>query len=441
MKKLLALILTCIIALGATACGGKLIEDNDKRPSIFISLFNGGYGREWLDKIVNEYNAEKQENKYKITIRASKDEFHTILSQLQSGTAIYDMFITNSYMYKMIDANLVENISDVWDSTPAGSEKTIRQMMTGSENYAAGYGDGGAYIFEYLLLLDEKFKDADIGAMSGEEKLRFYADKAFIAAGERLYDAAESAAGTREQKKRVSLSRAQLEFCKLSAAYLAGAEDYPAMRRAFVEKLVAAGVKNYREGAAIPPVEKLDFTKSPLIFSQVDKTVSVSGAPCALQRAGDSTCPIYGFDFSFTAAYAEGVLKISLSVEDGEIFTRDNNIESWEQDCAEIYVSETCNRTSAMTAGDYKIRVNAHGVFDAFGAEEKVKSCKAEKTDAGYAVTLELFLAKREKIGFEINAHDFGADGIYKSTRYWNALKNADVFNAPYHYGLLKLED
>ena len=121
--------------------------DDDKRPSIYISYFNGGYGREWLDKIVGEYNAERTDNKYKTTIRASKDEFNVILSQLQSGTAIYDMFITNSYMYKMIDAGLVEDISDVWDSTPAGSDRSIRNMMTGSENYAVGYGDGKGGIY------------------------------------------------------------------------------------------------------------------------------------------------------------------------------------------------------------------------------------------------------------------------------------------------------
>ena len=151
MKKLLALLLTCCIALGATACGGKRIEDDDKRPSIYISLFNGGYGREWLDKIVNEYNAEKTENKYKLTVRATKDEFNTILSNLQSGTAIYDLFITNSYMYKMIDAGVVEDIRDVWDSTPAGSEKTIREMMSDPESYAQGYGDGKGGIYALPL--------------------------------------------------------------------------------------------------------------------------------------------------------------------------------------------------------------------------------------------------------------------------------------------------
>ena len=303
------------------------------------------------------------------------------------------------------------------------------------------YGAGGKFLYEYLLLLDEKYRGADVWAMTEEEKLRFFADGAFIAAGEKLYAEAESAGGTKEQKERLAHSRLQLDFCKLAAAYLAGEKGYPDMRRAFTEKLTAAGVKKYREGAAIPPADRLDYSKSPFLFAQVDKTVRAGRSPCAPQRAGDSTCPVYGFDFSFTAAYFAGVLLIEAEIRDGEIFTQDNNIESWEQDCVEIYVSETCNRTAALRAGDYKIRVNAHGVSDAFGSGEKVKSCKAKRTNTGYAVTAELYLSGTEKIGFELIAHDFGADGKYKSTRYWNALKNADVFNAPYHYGIMEIKD
>lgn len=303
------------------------------------------------------------------------------------------------------------------------------------------YGKGGKYIFEYLRLLDEKFKGADTRFMNDEEKLRFFGDDKLIAAGIRLYDAAEEAAESEAQKERVRRNRLQLDFCRCAAAYLAGAAEYPAMHRAFVENLVAAGVKNYREGAAIPPTGKLDYAKSPLIFSQIDKTIRLTGALSAAQSAGESTGELYGFDFSFRAAYENGVLKIDLDVTDGEIFTRDDNIDSWEQDCAEFYVSETCNRSASLKAGDYKVRVNAHGVINAFGSADKIKSCEVKKTQAGYAVCLELFLAGTNRIGFEITAHDFGVDGRYKSTRYWNALKNADVFHSPYHYGIFELED
>lgn len=142
-KRLIALLLATL-SVGSMAACGQENQTEDKRPSIYLSLFNGGYGRVWLDQIVNDYNAAHPENEYKITVRASKDEFNTIYNQLTAGTAVYDMAFTNAYAYKMIDANLLEDISSVWDSKPEGSDKTVRQMMIDSENYAEAYkGDNG----------------------------------------------------------------------------------------------------------------------------------------------------------------------------------------------------------------------------------------------------------------------------------------------------------
>ena len=151
-KKTVALSLSLLMAVSVTACSGKKIEEgNDKRPSIYISVFNGGYGREWLDTIVADYNAARPDNSYKISVRASKDEYTTILAGLQAGSAIYDMFIT-AEAYKFIDAGVVEPITDVWDSKPEGSDRTIRQMMIAEEDYSQGYGDGSGAEFALPLV-------------------------------------------------------------------------------------------------------------------------------------------------------------------------------------------------------------------------------------------------------------------------------------------------
>ena len=60
------------------ACGGTKVENTDKRPTIYISAFNGGYGIDWLNKMVSDYNAERTENAYQVAVRDSKDEFSTI---------------------------------------------------------------------------------------------------------------------------------------------------------------------------------------------------------------------------------------------------------------------------------------------------------------------------------------------------------------------------
>lgn len=156
MKRIGALLLTGSTLLGMTSCigsGGTKLEpdDGDKRPAIYVSVFNGGYGREWIDTIVSDYNKEHPENSYKIAVRSSKDEFNTVLNNLQAGTAPYDMFYTNAFAYKLINARVLEDITDVWETKPDGSDRTIHEMMVGSENYAKAYSDAAGKLYAVPL--------------------------------------------------------------------------------------------------------------------------------------------------------------------------------------------------------------------------------------------------------------------------------------------------
>ena len=63
----LAVLIIFVLCLSTAACGEKIIDD-DKRPAIYVSVFNGGYGIEWLEKMVKDYNAEHPENKYKMAL-------------------------------------------------------------------------------------------------------------------------------------------------------------------------------------------------------------------------------------------------------------------------------------------------------------------------------------------------------------------------------------
>ncbi len=161
-------VLAFIMLFTAVACdglGGRPVggddddsgaDPNDKRPSMFISVFNGGYGRKWLDKIVNEYNQSHPENKYKIVVNANKDEFNSILNKLASGTFNNDMFITNLYAYKLIDNKYVEDISAIWDYDPDNNGSTLRQTMYSAETYAQAFGDGEGGL--YALPINESLQ-------------------------------------------------------------------------------------------------------------------------------------------------------------------------------------------------------------------------------------------------------------------------------------------
>lgn len=165
-----------IIAMGALATimtattvgcngggiGGKPIVDenggapNDTRTAMYISMFEGEYGRAWLDRIVNEYNAAHPENSYKISVLASKDEFETLQSRVLSGTLGCDMFITNLWIHKLISAGAVEDISSVWTSDPDNNGSTIESIMYNATDYKAAYGDGKGGL--YALPLQESLQ-------------------------------------------------------------------------------------------------------------------------------------------------------------------------------------------------------------------------------------------------------------------------------------------
>ncbi len=162
-----------------TACGGgKKVGDDDKRPAIYIQVFEGGYGAEWLRDTIKAYNADNPDNKYKIAIRANKDEFNKVAADIQSGTAIFDMFFSNANVYQLIDGNQLEPLTDVFKSTPDGSADTIEQMLTRSEYVTAYTGrDGELYAIPWQESIKGFVYDHDVFLQYG---LLFKEDGTFI---------------------------------------------------------------------------------------------------------------------------------------------------------------------------------------------------------------------------------------------------------------------
>ncbi len=140
---------------GGTLNGGENPYDdkNDTRPAMFVQVFEGGYGRTWLDKAIYEFNKANPDNKYKLKTLPNKKEFNEISSMLQAGTADYDIFFTNLYVYKLINLGLLEDISSVWASDPDNNGSTIESIMYNAEDYKKAYGDGKGGL--YALPLNE----------------------------------------------------------------------------------------------------------------------------------------------------------------------------------------------------------------------------------------------------------------------------------------------
>ena len=329
---------------------------------------------------------------------------------------------------------------------------TYEEYLGYIQTYLVGvFGAGGKYIGEYLKLLDEKFYHLDYYGLSPQEKLRFFGDEQFVARGKELYQKALSETSDEKLKERILNNRLQLDFCDLCCMYLAknecaeNSQTYRAAHRAFYEKQKNSGVTYYKENNILPDLSRIDFDKSPFELSQKDKTLYLKEGEWTKEyESGDITNEAdRKFKFTFSLFVKGRDLSIRINVSDSEIYFNNNNLTDWAQDCIEVYISEVFNRTSKKQAGDYAYRVNADGKHYAFGHDEKLSCVNVTKSNNGYyaelTIKLDRPICETEKIGFEIMAHDFGRNGEYLATRYWNALKFSAVCDRPDFYGIVAL--
>lgn len=330
---------------------------------------------------------------------------------------------------------------------------TYEEYCTYMQTYLNGYyGEAGKYIYEYIWLLDKQFHRVEYGDMTLAERVALHGEEDFVLKGRALYEKAAASVSDPILVERLQKNRLQFEFCELCYLYEKQKtdeslrEEYERRHRAFFYAQKEYGVTMYRENGRIPDLSRIDFTKMPLTLTQADKTIPLKeGERTATYCAQDSTSKeAYGFDFAFSVFGEDNVLQLDIEVQDKDVFLNSEHMESWEQDCVEIYVSEGFNRTNIRTDGDYTYRVNADGAYYTNGHDDKIESCVGEKTEGGYKIRVRIRLqqawADLDKIGFEIMVHDFNGDGKYIATRYWNALKFSPVSDCPNYYGIIEVK-
>lgn len=336
----------------------------------------------------------------------------------------------------------------------ANPDMTYNQYRDYMKSFCLNYfGQGGEYILEFIDLLEERYNSFNLFAKTKEEQetgkystkhkseddlLEIFGDENLVAKSKLLFEKAYKLAKSETERSHIEKYKLNADWCEVAKKYIYQEDDYVQFRFEFLKKYLAYGGVEYKENAKIPPLEKLDLSKSPFRFEAPTKTIVLeNGIQSSQYFAGDSTCKEnYGFGFEFTLLLENEKLNLDLDVYDNDIFVNDKNISDWEQDCVEIFVSETCSRTTKINeVGVYKVRVNANGVY--LDEANKVISCKTRKTDNGYNIQLILPMPT-EKIGFDIMAHDFSKGKKYLSTRYWNALAFSTA-GCPANFGIIQL--
>ena len=178
-KKTKVLGLAALCALSSSllgACGGgngggffgdELIEEIDKsKTQIYVEIFNGGYGKEWLELLKTDF--EKEYPQYQVMITPAKRDMYTISSAIQTGNGSADVYFTAGPMYvkDLAFSDLLVDLSDIYQEKAAEDETyTLKEKIIDSEIYEQAFSNAngtGIYCLPYGIGFTGIILDMDL---------------------------------------------------------------------------------------------------------------------------------------------------------------------------------------------------------------------------------------------------------------------------------------
>ena len=157
-------------------------EEIDKnRTQIYVEIFNGGYGRDWLDVLKADF--EKDNPQYQVMITAGKRDAYTISTAISTGNGSADVYFTSGSMYykDLINTNNLVDLSDIYNNKAAESETlTVKDKIVDGALYKNAYSkpDGsGIYCLPYCASFTGMIIDMDLFIEKGWCEFAGNADK------------------------------------------------------------------------------------------------------------------------------------------------------------------------------------------------------------------------------------------------------------------------
>ncbi len=315
------------------------------------------------------------------------------------------------------------------------------------------------YILDYLLLLEDLYASDTSNSKSSQKSYEMlsgneavFDNKDFIQQASDLWAKALQNAENEVYKARIENSKKSFDYAELVYLYAnisneQDLQEYARKKKALYKYASEQrGFLIYGESWArrVHDLSKIDWTTAPRVLRNVDKKILLKGKDrSALQHSDENTNPdIDNFYFTFDIAKVGNTLDFCIEIADDNC-THVRKIDDWEQDSIELYFSESLHKKTIIGSGDFHARINANGDWTAFGKENKF-SVSTQKTEIGYKINVrvafdEQLLAKGNKIGFEIIAHNIGDNG-YINTVYWNATKRSIMSHYPALCGQIIIE-
>ncbi len=168
INKFLSCTLTLGLAASFAACGPRIDgEFDDKANNIYIQVYTGGIGDEWLNEVVQEFNekyySEDSSKKWVMNVLKTnnKDDGANFYEAFNSGTAAADIYFTaNPTMWsEMISKNYLLDLTDVYASKPDGENgKSVSEKLSVADaRYKLLYTNNGTASGIYGLPYHESF--------------------------------------------------------------------------------------------------------------------------------------------------------------------------------------------------------------------------------------------------------------------------------------------
>lgn len=144
IAKICALALALATLAGVAACSPYTTTIDKNRTQLYVGLYNGGWGREWLDAAKAQFEEKYPEYQIVITPRKDEYEYATLKNNIQ--TDFNDMYITACSYFNYIADNQILDITDAvrQDMADLGEPgQSVESKML--ESYAEYYGTDGRY--------------------------------------------------------------------------------------------------------------------------------------------------------------------------------------------------------------------------------------------------------------------------------------------------------
>lgn len=163
-KKLLCVLVSLTLAFGITAAYGCNLDDDEQidpdRTQLYVGVFNGGVGVEWLRKMKRLYEAEHSD--VQIMIEPGQTIYETSALQATIEDRLQDVyFVDGVNYYEFIRADLLMDITDIV-TEPYEGGYTVESIMNESLRDYYKTEDGKYYAVPYYQGEHQIIYDVDL---------------------------------------------------------------------------------------------------------------------------------------------------------------------------------------------------------------------------------------------------------------------------------------